>query len=543
MTSAQDWLASRGWVEPELTASWDVYIARDNKGRLRAWVPWKDAEGKVLYETGRLLGEPNNGSPKWYHRAPKGELSATKPALFATPGAWEARSVVLVESHADALAWGYAGHPAFATAGASQGLKSEAIKALQAKDEITLVTQNDKPLETSSGPDSNEVTEKNPSGIWLDSMLAALQGALPRLYVAHVPDLPDTEDSAAFLKMYGANALEESVFRQRKRVPGSNRRLIRGAEVLSPDESNQVALWGDTEEDILWASGETLILTGPIGIGKTTLAQQLILARAGMREPDLLGYPVAVDERPIFYIAADRYKQAFRSFRRMLAPDDKPALDEHYIFHKGPPDVDLAFNCDEFVEWVLAVGPGTLVVDSLKDVARGLVNDDVGSGYTRAVNRLMAEDIELIILAHPRKNWSGSKMTTDDIYGSMMIAGNAGSVIAVEGIISKPQRTLRTLKSSAGWIDMKVSLDFETGRFCEQQRVDDVMLMILKQNPQGMTVAELAKLVYQGSDRKHRVKTSRGLQELAGKGLVIQTQGDRLDGHGRTPDLWLAKGN
>jgi hypothetical protein len=45
------------------------------------------------------------------------------------------------------------------------------------------------------------------------------------------------------------------------------------------------AIWG-SGDDVLWASGEPLTICGPQGVGKTTLAQQLALARAGVLDAE-----------------------------------------------------------------------------------------------------------------------------------------------------------------------------------------------------------------------------------------------------------------
>jgi len=48
-------------------------------------------------------------------------------------------------------------------------------------------------------------------------------------------------------------------------------------------------------QQVAWSQGEPFFLVGPPGVGKTTLAQRLALARAGIRDDDLLGLPVVPD--------------------------------------------------------------------------------------------------------------------------------------------------------------------------------------------------------------------------------------------------------
>ena len=80
-------------------------------------------------------------------------------------------------------------------------------------------------------------------------------------------------------------------------------------------------LWGDGSR-VIWAQGEGLMIVGPQGVGKSTLAQQLCLARKKLREPELLGFPVAADDRPILYLAMDRRAQIRRSLARMVDVND-----------------------------------------------------------------------------------------------------------------------------------------------------------------------------------------------------------------------------
>ena len=41
-------------------------------------------------------------------------------------------------------------------------------------------------------------------------------------------------------------------------------------------------MWGDGER-VLWPEGEGVMITGHQGVGKTTIGQQLVLHRVGLR--------------------------------------------------------------------------------------------------------------------------------------------------------------------------------------------------------------------------------------------------------------------
>lgn len=72
--------------------------------------PIRDREGKLVAAQGRYL---DNEKPKTRDAGPKGA------GVFATPGAWEADPLVLVEGPADALSLAAAGYPSVALMGCS----------------------------------------------------------------------------------------------------------------------------------------------------------------------------------------------------------------------------------------------------------------------------------------------------------------------------------------------------------------------------------------------------------------------------------------
>jgi hypothetical protein len=72
-------------------------------------------------------------------------------------------------------------------------------------------------------------------------------------------------------------------------------RLVDGGTFIRDVPAIIPAIWKDDTSGIAWAKGEGLMLVGPDGVGKTSIAQQLVLARAGIRT-GLLG--MEVDRRP-----------------------------------------------------------------------------------------------------------------------------------------------------------------------------------------------------------------------------------------------------
>jgi replicative DNA helicase len=181
------------------------------------------------------------------------------------------------------------------------------------------------------------------------------------------------------------------------------------------------AVWGGASGTVTWAAGEGLMVVGPDGVGKTTLAQQLTLGAIGLRSR-VLGMRVALADRPVLYLAMDRPAQVVRSFRRMVTEENRDVLRERLLVWKGPLPFNITESPSSLARFVREHGAGVLFVDSLKDVAVDLIKDEVGSRVNQAVQELLADGVEVCLLHHQRKQQaaSGSPKPTRlaDVYGS-----------------------------------------------------------------------------------------------------------------------------
>ena len=297
---------------------------------------------------------------------------------------------------------------------------------------------------------------------------------------------------------------------------------------VSPDPE---PLWG-AGSDVLLADGEALIIAGGQGLGKTTLAQQLALGRCAFGEyADLLGYPVKPGQQRTLYLAMDRPRQAARSFRRMVGESWRTELDDRLVVWQGPPPADLARFPGLLLDLCRHADADTVVVDSLKDAAIGLTDDDVGAGYNRARQTAITAGVQVVELHHNRKAVGGVKAahaTIDDLYGSTWLPSGAGSVLLLTGAPGDPIVGLHHLKQPAAEVGpLKVIHDHETGRSTVWHATD---LVVLANTPSGISALEAARVLFDtdkpsASDRE---KARRRLDKLTSQGLLrVVDAGDR----------------
>ena len=143
------------------------------------------------------------------------------------------------------------------------------------------------------------------------------------------------------------------------------------------------AVWGDTD-DILWARGQSLIIAGPDGTGKTTLAGNLAQARLGLGEGTVLGLPVRPGDRNVLVLLMDRPQQAMAALARLFTEDDREILDARLRVWRGPAPQDLARNTGMLAHLCMLADADTCIVDSLKDAALKLSDDEAGAGWGQA---------------------------------------------------------------------------------------------------------------------------------------------------------------
>lgn len=299
-------------------------------------------------------------------------------------------------------------------------------------------------------------------------------------------------------------------------------RFISGGSFILDVPEKTPAIWG-RDSDVLWAEGEALMIFGPNGVGKTTLAGQVLAGRLGLM-PNVLGYPVMPGKGKVLYLAMDRPQQAARALRRLFTPEYRQVLDERLVVWKGPPPKDLAQNTAMMAQMCAHVGADTVVVDSLKDAALKLSEDETGAGYNRARQRAITEGVQVLELHHPRKSGADGPgaQTLDAVYGSAWLTAGAGSVIGLAGSAGDPIVKFTHLKQPSEEVGpFQILHDHDAGTSSLYDATD---LLTLVRTMNGLTAKQATSEVHNSekTNAAQLEKVRRRLEKLAKDGLLVR---------------------
>ncbi|AEK09529.1 DNA primase/helicase [Mycobacterium phage LittleE] len=280
-------------------------------------------------------------------------------------------------------------------------------------------------------------------------------------------------------------------------------------------------IWG-TDSECLWASGESLMLAAPPGLGKSTLAGRLVRAQLGLQD-SVLGLPVAPSDKPILYLAADRPRQLQRSMLRQFSEDERSLISGKLFIRPGPPINNIASDPSLLLRMAEAVGAGTVYIDSVKDFAIGLSSDEVGALYNQARQWLVSAGIEVCELHHMKKFNVDSTGGMGDVYGSTWITSGTGSVIVLAGEPGDLAIRFRHVRQPADEVGpFHLLLNPDTGDF-EVRRCD--LLVSAKNAGAGGLSAETAAMdLYETKKPRPAQKAAaeRQLGKMVAKGLLIK---------------------
>jgi replicative DNA helicase len=307
--------------------------------------------------------------------------------------------------------------------------------------------------------------------------------------------------------------------------PSGSPRKLDGAEFVFRSPLEVPAIWGKPGGEVLATLGESFMLVGPDGVGKTTLMQQLVLGRCGILG-ELLGLPIVPAAGRVLYLAMDRPAQAARSLRRMV---DETAhaetLRERLAVWRGPLPVDVLKGPAVLADWIEAEFPDVVdvVVDSLKDLAPKLSDDEVGGKVNLARQELLARGVQPFEVHHQRKEQrgQGSPKKLADVYGSRWLTAGAGSVVLLWGEPGDLVVELRHLKQPVEDVGpLSVLHDHARGVSTRLEQVD--VESALGHAVHGLTVKDAAGLMFETLDPKPNAieKARRKLESLVGRGIA-----------------------
>lgn len=295
-----------------------------------------------------------------------------------------------------------------------------------------------------------------------------------------------------------------------------------GARFILDAPDSPPPIWGSGEQ-IAWAKGEALLLCGPDGVGKTTLAQQIVRARLGIGDPTLLGLTIEPSARRVLYVAADRPSQAQRSMARMFSEADRATLSERLVVWRGPLPHDLAKAPDFLAVIAELYDADTVVLDSLKDAAMDLSKDETGSRLNQSIQTALAEGIEVLGLHHQRKAQAGAgaPRALADVYGSRWLTAGAGSVLMLWGEPGDSVVELRHLKQPLEDIGpLQIHHDHHAG---VSQVLDHVSVYeVVQRATNGATAGAVAITFYGKPDpgKNEIEKVRRQLERLVREGQL-----------------------
>jgi hypothetical protein len=325
-------------------------------------------------------------------------------------------------------------------------------------------------------------------------------------------------------------------------------RIHDGATFLLDIPPTPPALWGKGE-DILWARGEALMIAGPQGVGKTTIAGQLLRAVVGL-PGDVLGFPVEPCMRRVLYLAMDRPEQARRNLARMFAADadevPRDYLADAMRFWAGPPPVDFAIDPEGLIGLARQHSADVVFIDSLKDAAVGLSKDEIGAGYNRARQLALAEGVQVVELHHTVKSGAdgGKPNNINGIYGSTWLTTGCGSIVLLWGDPGDPVIDFTHLKQPMNEVGpLKILHNRETG-LAELYHDEDTDVLALARRcaSTGISATEAARCQFstEKPTRAQVEKARRNLHRLVESGLLVFKPADEDGKGGRgNADRWF----
>jgi hypothetical protein len=154
----------------------------------------------------------------------------------------------------------------------------------------------------------------------------------------------------------------------------------------------------------------------------------------------------------VLYLALDRPVQIARALRRMAPPEYRDLVQARLVVWQGP----LPFSVTSDPKMLAACASefnagGALLIDSLKDVAGRLSDEEVGAALIGAFQSCISDGVEVAVAHHNRKANALNKRpkTFDDVHGTGNLTRGLGSVLCIYGAAGDVEVELTHLKPIA----------------------------------------------------------------------------------------------
>lgn len=298
------------------------------------------------------------------------------------------------------------------------------------------------------------------------------------------------------------------------------KRMRDGASFILDAPDHVPAIWGDSD-DCLWAEGEAMMICGPPGVGKTTLTGQVLRGLLGLQET-VLGLPVRRAERRVLYLAMDRPAQIARGLRRAFRDSEREVLAERLRCWEGPPPGDVARHPDVLLSLANLAEADTIIIDSVKDAAVGLTEDEVAAAYNRARQNCLAHGVQVLELHHMVKRGGNGNKPTElaDVYGSAWLTAGAGSVVLLWGAAGDPVVDMRHLKQPSSEVGPWRLMHDHDGGTTSIFHGTDLLAIMASAGSTGVTPTDVARQLFETEKPtdSEKEKARRQLQKLVDQG-------------------------
>lgn len=308
--------------------------------------------------------------------------------------------------------------------------------------------------------------------------------------------------------------------------PEHGYRFATSETFLFGDDDEFETIWGDGETPI-WPSGESLMLVGPPGVGKSTLTHNVMMGL--LLGGEIFGYPIKKIEGNILYLAMDRPKQIKRAFMRLMTDRGvRNLVQDRVLWHLGPMPFMIANDTSKVAKMCKHFGVTVVVIDSIKDMATNPSDEVQANAYNQARQKCLADGIEWIELHHNRKSSETNKKprSLDDVYGSRFLTAGAGSILSLWGESGDEIVELSHIRPPGNALPpMKLALDKEHGRLTP----DNVITMDdLLKRPGGITVRAAAVAIFGKKPTESQIRNTRNkLKRMVDKQeIVMNNQGE-----------------